>query len=130
MEGRKWFLAGFLLGDKGQDLPIREKNILSFNYSAGEGSPGISCVGLMTRCRDAESNCGHTDFQSVALPTELSRHPSKEDPSSFEKTWAFDLTAFVTFWSTFVNVSFIGVLNTLASIRMIAYLERDKDVHE
>jgi len=40
------------------------------------------------------------------------------------------LTAFVTFWSTFVNVSFIGVLNTLASIRMIAYLERDKDVHE
>ena len=26
------------------------------------------------RCRDAESNCGHEDFQSSALPTELSRH--------------------------------------------------------
>ena len=25
-------------------------------------------------CRDQESNQGHTDFQSVALPTELSRH--------------------------------------------------------
>ncbi len=24
-------------------------------------------------CRDQESNQGHTDFQSVALPTELSR---------------------------------------------------------
>jgi hypothetical protein len=28
-------------------------------------------------CRDAESNCGHEDFQSSALPTELSRHGSK-----------------------------------------------------
>ena len=26
------------------------------------------------RCRDAELNCGHGDFQSPALPTELSRH--------------------------------------------------------
>jgi hypothetical protein len=26
------------------------------------------------RCRDAELNCGHEDFQSSALPTELSRH--------------------------------------------------------
>jgi hypothetical protein len=26
------------------------------------------------RCRDTESNCGHADFQSAALPTELSRH--------------------------------------------------------
>ena len=25
-------------------------------------------------CRDTESNCGHEDFQSSALPTELSRH--------------------------------------------------------
>lgn len=25
-------------------------------------------------CRDAESDCGHCDFQSHALPTELSRH--------------------------------------------------------
>ena len=25
-------------------------------------------------CRDAELNCGHGDFQSPALPTELSRH--------------------------------------------------------
>ena len=25
--------------------------------------------------RDAELNCGHMDFQSTALPTELSRHP-------------------------------------------------------
>ena len=25
-------------------------------------------------CRDAELNCGHVDFQSTALPTELSRH--------------------------------------------------------
>ena len=25
-------------------------------------------------CRDQDSNQGHTDFQSVALPTELSRH--------------------------------------------------------
>ena len=25
--------------------------------------------------RDAESNCGHMDFQSTALPTELSRQP-------------------------------------------------------
>ena len=24
-------------------------------------------------CRDTESNCGHRDFQSRALPTELSR---------------------------------------------------------
>ncbi len=24
--------------------------------------------------RDAELNCGHMDFQSTALPTELSRH--------------------------------------------------------
>ena len=24
-------------------------------------------------CRDAELNCGHEDFQSSALPTELSR---------------------------------------------------------
>src|SRR4030042_662865 len=29
------------------------------------------------RCRDAESNCGHEDFQSSALPTELSRHYSE-----------------------------------------------------
>lgn len=27
-------------------------------------------------CRDQDSNQGHTDFQSVALPTELSRHLS------------------------------------------------------
>ncbi len=27
----------------------------------------------MSWCRDQESNQGHTDFQSVALPTELSR---------------------------------------------------------
>ncbi|OGW16112.1 MAG: hypothetical protein A3G93_03975 [Nitrospinae bacterium RIFCSPLOWO2_12_FULL_45_22] len=38
-----------MLGDKGQDLPIREKNILSFNYSAGEEGFGISCEGLMTK---------------------------------------------------------------------------------
>ena len=25
--------------------------------------------------RDAELNCGHMDFQSTALPTELSRQP-------------------------------------------------------
>jgi hypothetical protein len=25
-------------------------------------------------CRDPESNWGHADFQSAALPTELSRH--------------------------------------------------------
>ena len=25
-------------------------------------------------CRLAESNCGHRDFQSLALPTELKRH--------------------------------------------------------
>ncbi len=28
----------------------------------------------MKWCRDAELNCGHADFQSAALPTELSRH--------------------------------------------------------
>ncbi len=32
--------------------------------------------------RDAESNCGHIDFQSTALPTELSRHQIKEDADS------------------------------------------------
>ena len=26
------------------------------------------------KCRPAELNCGHTDFQSVALPAELGRH--------------------------------------------------------
>ena len=29
---------------------------------------------MLMWCRDQESNQGHTDFQSVALPTELSRH--------------------------------------------------------
>lgn len=29
-------------------------------------------------CRDQDLNQGHTDFQSVALPTELSRHRSVE----------------------------------------------------
>jgi hypothetical protein len=33
-------------------------------------------------CRPAESNCGHTDFQSVALPTELGRHVSSVGDSS------------------------------------------------
>ena len=28
----------------------------------------------MTKCRVAESNHGHEDFQSSALPTELTRH--------------------------------------------------------
>ena len=27
----------------------------------------------LLECRDTESNCGHADFQSAALPTELSR---------------------------------------------------------
>ena len=29
---------------------------------------------LYIQCRLAESNCGHMDFQSIALPTELKRH--------------------------------------------------------
>ena len=31
---------------------------------------------VTTWCRNAESNCGPTDYESVALPTELSRHIS------------------------------------------------------
>ncbi len=31
----------------------------------------------MSWCRDQESNQGHTDFQSVALPTELSRRKER-----------------------------------------------------
>ena len=31
--------------------------------------------------RDAELNCGHMDFQSTALPTELSRHLEKYGPN-------------------------------------------------
>ena len=38
----------------------------------------LSYVGLFPLifqwCRGAESNCGHVDFQSTALPTELPRH--------------------------------------------------------
>ena len=30
---------------------------------------------LILKCRVAESNHGHEDFQSSALPTELTRHP-------------------------------------------------------
>jgi hypothetical protein len=29
-------------------------------------------------CRDPESNWGHADFQSAALPTELSRHECRD----------------------------------------------------
>ncbi len=32
---------------------------------------------IFLRCRDTELNCGHEDFQSSALPTELSRHVVK-----------------------------------------------------
>ncbi len=34
----------------------------------------IAAKPFVSWCRDQESNQGHTDFQSVALPTELSRH--------------------------------------------------------
>ena len=33
-------------------------------------------VNVHRECRDTESNCGHRDFQSRALPTELSRRYS------------------------------------------------------
>ncbi len=41
------------------------------------------------KCRPAELNCGHTDFQSVALPTELGRHrwPHNTLQSVCTKLW-------------------------------------------
>ena len=36
-------------------------------------TPAFSGSTFSRECRDTESNCGHRDFQSRALPTELSR---------------------------------------------------------
>jgi hypothetical protein len=35
-----------------------------------------------SECRDPELNWGHADFQSAALPTELSRHECRDYSSS------------------------------------------------
>jgi hypothetical protein len=47
--------------------------LLNTIYFAKKDTPLNGCLIL---CRDAESDCGHCDFQSHALPTELSRPAS------------------------------------------------------
>ena len=55
VKARKFFHNFFTINEKGVNLDLANPLIL--------------------KCRVAESNHGHEDFQSSALPTELTRHP-------------------------------------------------------
>ena len=46
-----------------------------FGQRNEKGANPTSANPLFLKCRVAESNHGHEDFQSSALPTELTRHP-------------------------------------------------------
>ena len=60
-------------------------------------------------CRDTESNCGHRDFQSRALPTELSRRYSVVKRAEFYLvTWGLSSKARRNFpdWCFYLCLSF------------------------
>ena len=45
----------------------------------------------LVKCPEPESNQWHEDFQSSALPTELSGHRLKIKSSSGDRIWTYDL---------------------------------------
>lgn len=51
--------------------PVLVKN---GSFEAKKKTPEFTGALFILQCRLAESNCGHRDFQSLALPTELKRH--------------------------------------------------------
>ena len=59
-------------GERTRTADLRITNALLYQLSYTSSVPGV----CLLWCRPAESNCGHTDFQSVALPTELGRQPT------------------------------------------------------
>src|SRR5665647_3750875 len=50
-------------------------------------------------CRDQDLNQGHTDFQSVALPTELSRHLNLKTCRLIKKTGQLSILFYFLFCS-------------------------------
>ena len=58
-------LNGAGAGNRTPDLIITSDALYRLSYSS---------VNIKKWCQGAESNCGHADFQSAALPTELPRH--------------------------------------------------------
>ena len=56
--------------------PIADrKSLIAHRYNQG-ATISDQRYAIGEECRGAESNCGHRDFQSRALPTELPRRPS------------------------------------------------------
>ncbi len=73
---------------------------------------------FILQCRLAESNCGHMDFQSIALPTELKRHLFFK----VEIIYMFDLklsSTFCTFYIVFIDLEIFFVFKKFGYIRYI-----------
>src|SRR5262249_44669293 len=75
------FQAGAGARNRTADLRITSALLYQLSYTSfhePERTPRATCAALEGWCEGAESNCRHTDFQSVALPTELPSQPAAE----------------------------------------------------